>query len=462
MATIQSSGVGSGLDIAGLVQQLVAAERQPLDARLNRRETAASIRLSALGSLRGALATLRDALAPMRAQADFQLRTARSSDDSAVSVSATPSAQPVVLAVEVLSLASADKLASGAFGAADSYVGDGTLTIGVGDASFAVEIAPGTGTLAGIRDAINAASGNTLVSASIVNETGGSRLVLTGQRTGADAVIAVAQSGGDGGLAALVRDPQDPGAGGLTVITPAADARIRIDGFEHRSAGDVVTGAVDGLTITLRKAQPGTVHTLTVANDTSGVLGRVRRFVADFNALARVLGGVQKFDPSTRTAGPLIGDSLVRRLESEIRRDVVDLTGAPDARYRSLTALGITTDASGALQIDETKLAAALSADQAAVIALFAGESGVAGRLHARLEAALSETGPLAERARTLDRQVAEVGRDREAVDRRMASLRARYQAQFTALDRLLAQLQTTSGYLTRQLDSLDAGGKRA
>lgn len=463
MAGIQAAGVGSGLDIASLVSQLVAAERQPLDARLDRRSAAVTVELSALGSLRGALATLSDALAPLRSTTAFAVRSAVSANEDVFTAGASGAIAPGTYDVEVVSLATAQRLASAAFAAGGgSYVGSGTLTISVGGNAFDLEVPAGAGTLADIRNAINGATGNTGVTASIINEVGGSRLVLTARQTGAAATIEVTQSGGDGGLAALTFDPNAPLSGGLTQTAAAADAVVRINGFEHHSASNSVTGAIEGLTLTLNSADPGNSHLLTVSNDTSSVAARIRKFVNDYNATARVFADLQQYDAATGKAGALIGDALVRGLEGQLRRDVTGLqSGAAGGAYSSLAALGIRTNAAGELTLDESRLSAALAADFDGVAALFGGESGIAARAYQRLEAVLASDGSLIARTDTLNKQARQISLEREAVDRRMETVQARYQAQFNALDRLLAQLQSTSQYLEQQLTSLQSLQKK-
>jgi flagellar hook-associated protein 2 len=459
MAGIQAAGVGSGLDIASLVSQLVAAERQPLDARLNRRASAASVELSALGQLRGSLATLRDAFAPLRSTTAFAVRSASSANEDVFTASASGAIAPGTYDVEVASLATAHRLASAAFaGGGGNYVGSGTLTLSVGGDAFSVDVPADGGTLADIRNAINAAPGNTGVTASIINEVGGSRLVLTARQTGAATMIEVTQAGGDGGLAALTFDPNAPLSGGLTQTTAAADAVVWINGFEHRSASNSVTGAVDGLTLTLRAADAGSTHLLTIADDTSTVATRIRKFVSDYNAAARVFADLQRYDAATGRAGALIGDAFVRGLEGQLRRDMTGVVAqASGSDYTSLASVGIRTDATGQLTLDESRLSAALAADFDGVAALFGGEDGVAARAYERLEAALTSDGPLTSRTDALNRLSREISLEREAVDRRMESVEARYQAQFSALDTLLAQLQSTSEYLEQQLASLQS-----
>jgi flagellar hook-associated protein 2 len=200
MAVLSSPGVGSGLDINGLVEKLVAAERAPQQAQITRRQTSTVTTISALGTLKGALGSFQNALAPLSTLSSITSRSAVSSSPDIFSASATSSASPGSYDIEVLSVASAHQLSSNAFLSGSTHVvGTGTLTIGVGTASFQIGIPDTANTLAGIRDAINSATGNdNLVRATIVNSNGGAHLVLSSQVTGAANAITVAAEGGDG------------------------------------------------------------------------------------------------------------------------------------------------------------------------------------------------------------------------------------------------------------------------
>lgn len=139
MAGIQANGVGSGLDINGLVSQLVAAERAPLQQRIVRQETAATTKLSALGSLKGAMGAFKSALEALKSAEAMEARKATSGDADIFSVTATSKAVAGRYEVEVVRLAQAHQLASEPFEAGSSaQVGHGTLTITVGEESFDV------------------------------------------------------------------------------------------------------------------------------------------------------------------------------------------------------------------------------------------------------------------------------------------------------------------------------------
>jgi flagellar hook-associated protein 2 len=460
MAGIQAGGIGSGLDVGSLVKQLVSAERAPLDARIARRESAATVEISALATVKGSLGSLRDSLGTLRDLSSFASRTATTSSTEHFLASATSAVLPGSYDVEIANLASAHKLASAAFaGGRDAVVGTGTLTVSTGGETFNVTVDGASNTLVQIRDAINAATGNDSVTASILNETGGARLILTARATGAANAITVTQSGGDGGLAALVYDAAAPAANTLSQTTAAADALVRINGYDYTSASNTVTGAVDGLTITLLKADFGVQHTLTVANDMTAVQSKIRKFVTDYNALAKTFSTMQAYDPATGRAGPLIGDALVRGLESQLRRALTGSVTAASGDYKALAEFGITTDIKGQLQINDAKLSAALNADFDGVAQVFAADGGVAVGMYETLAGALDSAGQLANRQDGLNALIKSISVDKEKVNYRMQSVEARYRAQFTALDSLLAQMQSTGNYLTQQLSAIAKSG---
>src|SRR5262245_33706195 len=156
MATLQSPGIGSGLDVNGLVSQLVAAERTPATARLTREKTSIGTEISALGQLKGALSSFNSALAPLKTVDVFAARSATSADDKVFTATATSGAATSAYNITVTSLAKAHQIASTAFTAgANTSVGSGELTISLGTSAFSVTIEPDKTRLSDIRDTIN-------------------------------------------------------------------------------------------------------------------------------------------------------------------------------------------------------------------------------------------------------------------------------------------------------------------
>ncbi len=456
MATVQSLGIGSGLDIGSLVSQLVAAERAPHEQRILRQETRVTTQISGLGSLKGALSAFQSALEKLKDEAGFNPLAVTVSDEDIFTATAAASAVPGTYQIEVVRLAQAHQLASAAFAdGSNAVVGTGTLTITYGDTSFEVTIEEGKGTLAGIRDAINNAADNPGVRATLIHESGGTRLVLTAEDTGAEHSIRVTQSGGDGGLEQLVYDP--PNATNLIEVQAAQDAHVRIAGFDHYSATNTISGAIDGLTLSLKKvSEPGTQVTLSVSYDTDGAVNRVKQFVDAYNSLQSQLASLRSYSPETGAAGPLLGDALLRSIEEQLRKDLADPVSGAVGAFSTLASIGITKTVDGKLRLDTEKLKEALSEDRRAVAALFTSENGLVDRLTDRVKAYLDQTdGSIASRDRALKNSLRDIERQKEALDLRMQAIEARYIKQFTALDTLLAQLQSTSAYLAQQLTSL-------
>lgn len=453
MASITTSGIGSGLDINSLVTQLVAAERAPQDKRLTQVDIKLTTELTAVSQLKGALGTFQSALSGLKTASALIARKATVSNDNFISAQASGTAATGVYDVEVVQLAKAAQLSSAPVaGGPTTVIGTGTLTLSIGGAAFAVAIDSSNNTLAGIRDAINGAASNTGVRATIITGVAGSRLIVTGEKTGAANEVRVTQAGGDGGLAALVYDPPNPS--GLTPVAGvvAQDAIVNIAGIEVRSATNVIDTAIDGMTISLKKAEPGTLTTLTVVQDDTAVQTKVSDFVNAFNALSKQIVTLRSYDASSGKGGPLLGDAMLRGIETQLRRIISSPVPGSSSVYNTLSSVGVTVGADGNLALNAGKFEAAMKANSAAVGQLFGSTQGVANQLSGFLDGQLSSTGAIASRTKNVDSRRKDLTAQKVALEVRMASFQARYQKQFSALDSLLSQMQATSTYLTQQL----------
>ncbi|HET6397064.1 MAG TPA: flagellar filament capping protein FliD [Pseudoxanthomonas sp.] len=450
MATISFSGLGSGLDINGLVSQLVAAERAPAENRINASAGRINSQLSALGTIKSALGSLQSALDKLRTGADTPAFKTTVPEGAGFTASAGSTAAAGRYEVEVLALAQTHKLASGAF-AADQAVGTGTLHITAGETAFDVEIGEDA-TLADIAAAINRAAGGKGVTASVVNADDGQHLVLNATESGSAGALTVTASGGDGGLAALAYDPD--GAQALDEVVAATDARVKVDGFERTANSNTVSDLVPGLTLGLTEAKPGERFTLQVAGDQSGLKSNLQALVSAFNAANGVLRSTSAYNAETGRASALTGDAMVRGLQQQLR-------GMVGGYASELKALGVSIATDGTLSVEASKLDAALAADPDGVRRLFGKDGALSSRLETTLKATLdATTGTLTQRTGSLNRQIEGLSDQMDALDRRMEAVEARYLAQFTAMDTLVAQMQGTSSYLSQQLASLSKGNK--
>lgn len=455
MVSITSTGIGSGLDVSGLVQQLVTAEGQATEIRIAQQEARAQAKLSAYGSLKSALSTFGDELEKMSDLDTLLARSGSTGDESLLTVSVAETAVPASYDVEVVQLAQAQKLESGAFAGADTVVGTGTLTIAVGAESFSLDIDSQNNTLEGIRDAINAAVDNKGVAATIVNGDNGSYLILAGENTGSDQSIVVTQSDGDGGLSALEYDPANM-LESLTERQAAQDAQLSIDGVDVTSDNNVVAGAIEGVTLTLVSANPGTTTEISIENDLDAVRGQIKSFVDGYNALIDAFDAQTGFDPETEIAGPLLGDLTVRGVRDQLRRELAIEVTDIDASFSSLLDIGIETDVDGKLTVNDSKLDEALGSEFSKLGQLFASSDGYAVRLSGVIDGYLDEEeGILTARTDGLDRTIEGFAEQREVLRVRLESLEARLLRQFNALDALVSELTTTSSFLTQQLGNL-------
>lgn len=460
MASISSPGLGSGLDVNALVQSLVQAEQKPAALRLDQREAQLQTRLSAFGAIKGALVALRDSLSALGAADLFGRLKATTSQPDLFTATAAAGADIGDYRIEVIQLASAQKLISGPF-AADTAIGTGTLTLAAGGSSFEVTIGESDQTLSAIRDRINAAAGNPGIVARVVTGDDGQHLVLTQTRTGSNQAITITASGGDGGLASLTHDPANAVTGNYTEQTPAADAQVRIDGVLRSSAGNRIEDAVDGVDLELRAADPGRPVDLTVARDATGAKDAIRKFVSTYNALMGTLANLGRYDPESRSAGPLVGDSAARALGTMLRRELgIPLPDTANGT-RVLSAIGITADRNGNLTLSESRLDERLKNEPLAVSALFTGDGGLLDRLEPLVAGYGGASGVIDTRTRSLQEAIRAVNQDRKRLDERMENLQNRYLAQFTALDKLVGQLQSTSTFLTQQIANMNAINNR-
>lgn len=436
--------LGSGLDVNSLVAQLVKAERGPADLRLDRTDRRLKAEISAIGSLRSSFSSLRSSLSTLSTAQANPARRATVPDGSGFTATAGASATPGTTRVEVRALAVAHKLSSAAFATADTRVGTGTLSISAGDTRFDVTLAEPANSLADLRDAINTAAAGKGLSASIVTADDGAHLVLAALDTGVSKAIRVTATGDNGSLAAFVFDP--PNTRTMTELTSASDARVAIEGMERTSAGNSIADAITGVTLTLTKAEPGTVRDLTVAYDASAQKSAVTGLVTAFNSAVGALSTATAYNASTGVAAALNGDAMARAMGRDLRELV-------SSNVTDFKAAGLSINKDGTLKFDAATFDAAVGKDPALADRLFGTGAGTfSTRLKTSLDRLLGSDGALASRSSGLDQRTRSLAKQRVDLDARMDNVASRYRAQFTSLDTLMTKLQSTMNFLSQQL----------
>lgn len=448
MASLTASGLGSGLDVNSIVTQLMSLERRPLD-NLNAFGKKLDSQLSAYGQLKSALATFQTAMKGLSSADKFQIFSAISSDETLFTATADKNASVANHTIEVISLAQTHKLTSGKLGA-PSYA-NGSTSIGAAGTleitqdisgtprTFQITIDGTNDTLSGIRDAINNAAGNSGVTASVVNTGTESKLVLRAKDSGLSNAITI----GAGTTASVAT------ALGFETLAgnSAADASVKIDGVTIASSTNVITSALQGVSLTLKKS--GASQSLDITRDTAAVKSSVQKFVDAYNDVRKVIKTLGANDAS------LEGESVLKNIDRKIQS--VFNTSVTGLSYNHLTEIGIKTDPkTGDISLDSTKLDSALAANYSAVADLFAhGTEGFAVRFAAVASDMTSASGLIESRKEGINSRISDIGKRRSSFEYRLERAEIKYRAQFTALDGLISKLQSTGNFLAQQLSRL-------
>jgi flagellar hook-associated protein 2 len=440
MATISVAGIGSGLDIESIITSLMQVEQIPLQ-NLQVKTADLLTQVSAYGTLRSTLASFQDSVSDLADTDSFNFFTATSGDEDAYTVSADNSASAGSYTVSVDNLATAHKLGSTASIANSSTVIGNSgeqMTITIGSESFTVDF--GGETLASIQDMINEASDNLGVTAGIVQESDSSvHLVLTSDSTGTANEISVAftDSGGS-----PIADPL-----GMNQIQAAEDAQITLDNtYVITRSSNTISDAIEGVTFELL-AESASASQMTIARDAESISSAVSGLVNAYNTLMSSL--------SDLSDGDLSGDGTLRLIETQIRNNLGGKMGV-DGDYTYASQVGISFEEDGTLSFDSDELSTALESDRDAVVDLFTNEDeGLAVRLDSLVENMLQTSGLIDAKEEGLNTRIDSTNDQMERTTYRLELVEARYRAQFTALDTLMGQLQSTSSWLTSQLETL-------
>lgn len=460
MATMSSPGIGSNLDVKSIVSQLVALERQPLD-KLKLQAAATQTKISTFGQVKSLVSTLNDAVGKLTSVTGWNAVSATSADSSYVTASAIGGTQPTTFNVEVQSLAKAQSSYSAALLPVGGAVGGGTLRLEIGKWAGAV-FTPGSGTpvditvsatdtVSDIASKINGA--NAGVTATILSDASGERLLLRGKNTGAEAGYQLSVTADDDtntadalGLSRLVV--------GSTTNQAATDAAATINGIPVTSSTNTFANKVSGVTFTAVKETTGPVA-ITIAKDNSAVQKNIEAFVKAYNDINGLLNEATKYDAATKTGGLLQGDSTTLSLQNALRAAVQSLrTGS--TVFNRLSDIGIGVQRGGNLEINSAKLSAAMD-NMDELKALFSSADtgsarGIAVRLKELTSTLLGSEGFFKSKDDSLKRALDSNARDQARVNDKAARVEAALNRRYSALDSQINKLNGLNSYLTQQI----------
>ncbi len=379
MATSSSSSIGSSIisslgiglyDPKTIAEALANAETIGTKSAIESRQETQKNKLTAYTTVQNALLGLKAGLSSLASASSFSQKSINSSDSTAVGASISSSVGAGTYEIAVTERAKAHTLATQAFSSQTTpSFGSGTLTLSVGGSSKAITVDAGNNSLTGIKESINSA--NMGISASVVNDGSGYRLVLNSANSGASNVISMSiTDDGDNidsdnaGLSAL--------KSGISTITPPQDAEFTVNGVELTSASNQVTGVIDGVTLNLNKKDA--TSTITIASDTSAVKDSVKSIVEDYNAMKSILDNYTSYtkDKEDPTKGILVGDSTISQLRYQMRNMLNFKSSDTTSPVQSMADIGVKTELDGSLTLDESALNTMLAESPNAVSKLFA------------------------------------------------------------------------------------------
>jgi flagellar hook-associated protein 2 len=444
MAGIQLSGLASGLDSQTIISELMSVESQPR-TRMAQQQVVVQARQDALRQIDTKLTNLKLAATDLRSAALWSpTQAVTTSDEDIVTARQLSGAPPGGYQVTVSSLASADSRTY------DWTDGGGDLSVNYNVDGAAQSK---TFTLAGqsLDEAVATINGDSSSPVWAVNV--GGKLSLSRKETGDHAAWGFDASG--------------PAIGALRSSRDGTDAAYTIAGdtTTYTSHTNVATAGLPGVELTLQGTGTATVNVSTPAADPTKVSAKLKAFVSAYNDAVDFVRGklTEKTVPNPQSnadavQGVLFGDTALSGVLSSMRQ-VVSEAGL-DALGVQLPAAGTgnTPDAqAGKLTFDQPTFDAAWAADPNQVRATL-GSTDAAGFAQA-LEAVLdpvtrSGDGLLDERVSQADDEISSIKDNLANMDLRLQAKQDYLQQQFTNLETILSQSQSTQQSLANSLFS--------
>lgn len=459
MTSVSSSiltalGAGSGIDTNSLVTSLVSATKEPRQTAITNRQSLNSARISALASASSSLDTFADALNSLLSGTGYS-GTPASNDTSIVAVSALPGGTPAGLPAQIVvnQLASARTLASTPVSGAtaSTAVGEGQLTLTVGGSSATITIDSTNNSYTGLAAAINNAGLG--VTASVVTDTQGTRLVMKGPTGAANDFSLTSVSGTD--LAKFAWS----GTNSVTMASTGdpKDAVVLLDGVEQHYASNTIDTAIANLRIDLNKAAPGTSVTLATTEPTTSMRDLMVEFVDAYNTLTKALNTATATGADSSTAGVLNGESSIRDMKRQLSQMVsAQLTGT--GTYKTLNDLGVSTNRDGTLALDTKVLDKAIAADPKAITQMLnpsvktATNIGLAGLMDSVRDRIQESDGPLATAQAKYKALAADLTKQLDKLDTQMTNYQDQLTKVYSAMETRLSAFKATQSYLQQQV----------
>ncbi len=448
--TISSLGVGSGLDLNSMLENLRVVDEQ-LVTRKKNEVTKLETQLNEFTVVNNKLLTMKSAALDLSLSSTFLTRTASSSSESVLTVTVADGVASQTTSLTVDRIATKSTWMTGG-NASDSAVINPTeenvvIAYTMGGKDVTVTVPPGT-TLAGLADLINEDTDNPGVTASIINDgssTNPYKLVLKANTTGSESEI---------GIAAPWMDIAQHGATGETL-----NAQVTIDGVSYQRQTNTISDVLSGITLTLKAAGASTVS---VANNDAAVKKMVTDFVTAYNDAVQEVARNIRYDETTEDFG-ILARTTLRDLPYSLQNIMTSTVTADSKKLVStMFDLGLEFNRDGTITLKTSVLDAAIAGAPESVSAFFLGDAeagitGLADKVNDFLRGVTSGTGQVAAEKTAAQARIRDLQLNIEAQTERLDRRYEMLTKQFVELDRYMSQMKSMGSYLTGQFDSLSS-----
>ena len=444
--SISTLGVGSGLELQSILEQLREVDQGVIDRKQDN-ITSLEAQLEEFTSVKNNLLDLKSKALDLSLSSTFIGRTASSSNDKIIEATVLDGATVKSTAVEVVKLAEQSSwLSDGVSDSTDSVsASESSFSYGFGDDNITLTVAAGT-SLAQLADQINDDPDNPGVTASIID---------TGETSNQYKLLVQADEFGEDNRINLLATPITMAA--QTGATETLDSKIKVDGITYQRDSNSINDVISGVTLNIKDVDTATIS---VGNNDDALKEKITGLVEAYNEVSQELRISTAYDSDSEELGILAGSTL-RSMPFDLQNLMSSFISADSSgKIVSLFDLGMEIERDGTITIDDDTLEEAIQTYPDEVQAFFVGDSdndikGFADTVNDRLRTATSSSGILeAEKSAAqfrIDDLELHVEEETSRLDKRYEQLTRR----FVELDSFMNQMTSTSNYLSSQFDSL-------
>ena len=475
---VSAMGAGSGIDTKALATSLVEAERAPRKDKIDAKIAKEEARITGHGAIKYSLSQLQSALAKFNDATEFASISSSNTQSGAFGITTDNNASAGTFSVEVTQIAKATRLATTAIASSTDPLSSAGFTLDfnfynntppvasppVTTSTQSVSIPTGSTSLTGIVSAVNSSTSTTGIRAQLINTGNGYSITFTGP-TGAANAFEISGLPQD---LSLMANP----------LQSAQDAKISVDGLDITSDNNTISNVIQGVTFDLYTATTsGSPARVDLTRQTNSIKDSLKELVTAYNEFDDGLNVLGDKDSKVEGfGGSMVGDSLLQTVRNQIRSmltadakilsDSNDPTSVLNPDVYAARHVGLSFDRNGKLTLDESKLDKALGTHFDQVVTMFTAnksgqsiyspaEGGLAGNAVKNIDKMLRTTGVIYEETKSANTKIAKYKEDLTKLEERMQILMTRYTKQFSVMDSIVGESNSTRTSLTNSFKGL-------